>query len=136
MFLIPTHIQHNKKIFAYLAKSPFIIALWSRGLLSTNSVLCIFPKTTVPHYRNACSDDCGAISHGYVEPLALRVLAAEKGGHQPAGAVVGLPIALSAGGCALLPQCCSPRVAGKAGASPSWHELCLMYKALCKHYVS
>lgn len=91
MFLISTPIQHNKKIFAYLAKSPFIIALQRRGLLSTNSAQRIFPKTTVPRYpcgSKVCDDGCGVISCGCIESLALGVLAAREGGCWPAGAVV------------------------------------------------
>lgn len=63
-----------------------MIAFWRRGLLSTNSVQFIFPKTTVA--VEACSDVGGVINCGYVESLASRALAAREGGLWPAGAVL------------------------------------------------
>lgn len=85
MLLALTHIQHNKKKkIAYLAKSPFIIILQRRGLLSTNNAQGIFPKITGLHCRfggNTCSG--GVISCGYVESLVSGVLAARGQGYQP-----------------------------------------------------
>lgn len=92
------------------------------------------------HWRrgsNTCNDGCGVVSRGYVEFPRFESVSSKRRG------------ILACWGCAA----CSPLpclqvvvlsshsgtaqgLQGEVTALPSWHTLCLMYKVLCKHYVS